>query len=125
MDKHTENFIRFIKRGDGDYRENAIQFMMKYTGSPRESYTGETLFRIVKDFFMDYIKSGDALKLLWHYFEHRRIILLGINCIKSTENFEKDLIDFDIDSMLSALAMTRIKDENGNYINGFTERKRQ
>lgn len=120
MEKLTEDFIRHIKKADDNPREAAIQFMMNYTGSPRESYDVGSLYRIVKDFFLDYLKTGNASECMWYFFESRKIKLyLSPNC--SECNRELQTLDLDIECMLGALSMVRVVKGN-KTVNGFTKR---
>lgn len=120
MEKLTEDFIRAIKKSEDNPREAAIQFMMNYTGSPRESYGVGSLYRIVKDFFLDYLKTGNAWECMWYFFESRRTELyLSPNC--SECNRELQTLDLDIECMLGALSMVRVV-KGSKTVNGFTKR---
>lgn len=121
MEKLTEDFIRHIKKADDNPREAAIQFMMNYTGSPRESYDVGSLYRIVKDFFLDYLKTGDACEAMQTFFRIR-----GYQLNQMTDDFgwttQLKMLDCDIGCMLSAMAMTRVM-KDGKLVNGFTKRR--
>lgn len=120
MEKLTEDFIRAIKKADDNPRETAINFMMNYTGSPRESYSIDSLYRIVKDFFLDYLKTGNAWECMWYFFESRKTELyLSPNCCKC--NRELQTLDLDIECMLGALSMVRVV-KDGKITNGFTRK---
>lgn len=120
MEKLKEDFIRHIKKADDNPRETAIQFIMNYTGSPRESYGIDSLYRIVKDFFLDYLKTGNAWECMWYFFESRKIKLyLSPNC--SEYNRELQTLALDIECMLGALSMVRVVKGN-KTVNGFTKR---
>lgn len=126
MDRNTEDFIRAIKHSSGEYKEGAIQFMMKYTASPRESYTTGNLFSVVKDFFLDYIKTGDAAEAMYYFFEHkRRAIATMVMYHPDYKNWnawavESYCAELDTECMLSALALTTVM-KDGKYVNGFTD----
>ena len=116
MEKMTEDFIYALKRDKDspNLKEAAIKFMMDYTDSPRESYRIGNLYNITKQFFLDYIKTGDAWELMYHFFDHKKIVRNCRDFISETYYPNDDLI-----AMLTALSMVRVK-KDGEYINGFT-----
>ena len=123
MEKLTEDFIRHIKKAQLDHKEAAIQFMMDYTGSPRESYKLGELYDIVKSFFLDYLKTGNACEAMQTFFRIR-----GYQMSRMTDSLnwtiEMEMLDRDIECMLSAMAMARVM-KDGKLVNGFTKRGEQ
>lgn len=117
MERTTENFIRAIKRGKNGAKQAAIDFMSDYSGSPKEEYTDYTLLPIVKNFFLDYIKTGDSWELMFHFFDHKRITQ---NCKAFSD--EWNYPQNDLMAMLSALQMVRVM-KDGKLTNGFTEKE--
>lgn len=116
MEKLTEDFICAIKRGKISAKQSAIDFMSDYTGSPKEEYTDYVLLPIVQNFFLDYIKTGNAWELMFHFFDHKKITR---HCKAFAD--EWDYPQNDLMAMLSALQMVRVM-KDGIFINGFTER---
>ena len=119
MEKLTEDFIRHIKKAQLNHKEAAIQFMMDYTGSPRESYKLGELYDIVKSFFLDYLKTGDACEAMQTFFRVRgyRLNLMTDNSGWTTQ---LKMLDCDIECMLSAMVMARVM-KDGKLVNGFTQ----
>lgn len=117
MERTTENFIRAIKRGKNGAKQAAIDFMSDYSGSPKEEYTDYVLLPIVKNFFLDYIKTGDAWELMFHFFDHKTITR---NCEAFSD--EWNYPQNDLMAMLSALQMVRVM-KDGKLTNGFTEKE--
>lgn len=121
MEKLTEDFIRAIKKTQLNHKEAAIQFMMDYTGSPRESYKLGELYDIVKSFFLDYLKTGNACEAMQTFFRIR-----GYQMSRMTDslNWTIEMLDRDIECMLSAMVMARVI-KDGKLVNGFTKRGEQ
>lgn len=116
MEKTTIEFIKTLKTNDTKktLKEKAISYMSQLTGTPESDYDDETLYGIVKDKFLDYIKTSDEPeKDLYNYFEAKRtrVILL-----KTSDN----PMASDLHAMLSALHMTQVRNKN-TFINGFNE----
>jgi hypothetical protein len=119
MEKLTEDFIRHIKKAQLNHKEAAIQFMMDYTGSPRESYKLGELYDIVKSFFLDYLKTGDACEAMQTFFRVRGY-QLNLMTDNSGWTTQLKMLDCDIECMLSAMVMARVM-KDGKLVNGFTQ----
>ena len=123
MEKLTEDFIRAIKKTQLNHKEAAIQFMMDYTGSPRESYKLGELYDIVKSFFLDYLKTGNACEAMQTFFRIRRYQMSRMTDSLNW-TIEMEMLDRDIECMLSAMVMARVM-KDGKPVNGFTKRGEQ
>lgn len=115
MEKKTVEMIRFIKHHAGDYptlRDAAIAYMMQYSGCDRSVYTKDRIEGIVFEIFCDFIDACDKpsvqLRQMMDSFRIQSYI--------PEENFNTVF-----DYMLSAMMLCRVKDGNGNYVNGFKE----
>ena len=94
-------------------RENAIKYLVEWSGSNKESYTEENLFSIILRYFLDYLDSANkpsvCVREFWEIKQkHNNYKLI----------MKKDDGMTDIDFMLSALQLVRVKDGN-KYVNGF------
>ena len=118
----TLGIIYAIKIGENDSKENIIDFLSKYTGTPKDYYTDKKVRALVRDSFIDYLKSSDNPDYdVWQYFEHKRqqenfMMIYPEQYQKSVAN--NDLMDVDTEAIIVALQLTTVF-ENGKYINGF------
>lgn len=124
MDDLTLGIINAVKRGEKSAKESIIDFLSKYTGTPKEYYSDGELIRIIRNAFVDYLKTADNPAFeVWQYFDTKR----------QKENFkdvfpeqhkkyaERDnCMDIDTEAILSAFRLTRVQ-EDGKYVNGFRE----
>ena len=100
MDDLTLGIIYAIKH-NGNSKESIVDFLSEYTGTPKEYYSDGQIKRIMRDRFVDYLKTADDPAYnVWEYFDAKRM----------AENFadvypNKDIvsIDIDTDSIISAL----------------------
>lgn len=103
MSDLTLGLIYEIKQSS-EWRDAVIRFMMKYSGSPRSSYTDLVIYRIMKTAFLDYLNTAD------------KPAITVDDYLMSTERFPMLSADYH---MAVALINTRVRDDFGNYINGF------
>ena len=105
MENMTLKLIYALKSGKykrGTLEKNAIAFMSEYTDTPEEYYTDSMLKSIARQAFIDYLRTADNPAFdVWQYFD--------------AKNFR----DNDTYGILSALQLTRVKNDNGEYVNGF------
>lgn len=128
MDDLTLGIIDAVKRGKKSGKESIIDFLSKYTGTPKEYYSDGELIRIIRNAFVDYLKTADNPAFeVWQYFDAKR----------QKENFkdvfpeqhkkyaERDnCMDIDTEAILSAFRLTRVQ-KDGRYVNGFRDWKEQ
>ena len=126
MDNLTLGIIYSIKHSEKTAKESIVNFLSEYTGTPQEYYSNGELVRIIRNAFVDYLKTADNPAFdVWQYFDEKR----------RKENFRDIYPDqykqyaennkeFDIDTegIISAFRHAHVK-ENGNYVNGFRDWK--
>lgn len=124
MDDLTLGLIYAVKHNGKSAKESIIDFLSKYTGTPREYYSDSELIRIIRNAFVDYLKTADNPAFeVWQYFDAKR----------QKENFkdvfpeqhkkysERDnCMDIDTEAILSAFRLARVQ-KDGKYVNGFRE----
>lgn len=124
MDDLTLGIIDAVKRGKKSGKESIIDFLSEYTGTPKEYYSDGELIRIIRNAFVDYLKTADNPAFeVWQYFDAKR----------QKENFkdvfpeqhkkyaERDnCMDVDTEAILSAFRLTCVQ-KDGKYVNGFRE----
>lgn len=124
MDNLTLGIIDAVKRGKKSGKESIIDFLSEYTGTPKEHYSDGELIRIIRNAFVDYLKTADNPAFdVWQYFDAKR----------QKENFkdvfpeqhkkyaERDnCMDIDTEAILSAFRLARVQ-KDGKYVNGFRE----
>lgn len=122
MEDLTLGIIYAVKQSDKSARESIVDFLSEYTGTPKQYYSNNELVRIIRDSFVDYLKTADKPAFdVWQYFDAKR----------QQENFkdvfpeqqkkyaERDgKMDIDTEAIISALRLSRVQ-ENGKYVNGF------
>lgn len=126
MNDLTLGIIYAVKQSDKPTRESIIDFLAEYTGTPKEYYSDNELVQIIRDSFVDYLKTADKPAFdVWQYFDAKR----------QQENF-KDVfpdqykkyaecdgkMDIDTEAIISAFRLSHVQ-ENGKYVNGFREWK--
>ena len=107
MEKHTMDIIRFIKNVDRPCFYLLREYLASENGSNEDAYTESELNTILKNAYVDYISTCD-----------------------NPSNEIRRLLDYINSSGCHSLAwyivmsldMVRVRDDNGNYINGFDER---
>ena len=124
MDDLTLGIIDAVKRGKKSGKESIIDFLSEYTGTPKEHYSDSKLIQIIRNAFIDYLKTADNPAFeVWQYFDAKR----------QQENFkdvfpaqhkkyaERDnCMDIDTEAILSAFRLTCVQ-KDGKYVNGFRE----
>lgn len=124
MDDLTLGIIDAVKRGEKSGKESIIDFLSEYTGTPKEYYSDNELIRIIRNAFVDYLKTADNPAFdVWQYFDAKR----------QKENFkdvfpeqhkkyaERDnCMDIDTEAILSAFRLALVQ-KDGKYVNGFRE----
>lgn len=124
MDDLTLGLIYAVKHSGKSAKESIIDFLSEYTGTPKEYYSDGELIRIIRNAFVDYLKTADNPAFdVWQYFDAKR----------QKENFkdvfpeqhkkyaERDnCIDIDTEAILSVFRLARVQ-KDGKYVNGFRE----
>ena len=110
MNDKTLGIIYAIKKSNKSWDKAVAKFMSKYSGSPEDEYADHHLNAILKDAFADYMATCDS-----PYYETR--ILLDM--MDSTGFYSLGHY------LATTLMLTRVKDDYGNYINGFREMKKE
>ena len=124
MDDLTLGIIDAVKRGKKSGKESIIDFLSEYTGTPKEHYSDSKLIQIIRNAFIDYLKTADNPAFeVWQYFDAKR----------QQENFkdvfpeqhkkyaERDnCMDIDTEAIISAFRLTCVQ-KDGKYVNGFKE----
>ncbi len=128
MDDLTLGIIDAVKRGKKSGKESIIDFLSEYTGTPKEHYSDSKLIQIIRNAFIDYLKTADNPAFdVWQYFDAKR----------QQENFkdvfpaqhkkyvERDnCMDIDTEAILSAFRLACVQ-KDGKYVNGFRDWKEQ
>lgn len=85
-------------------REALINYMMRYSGGDSEIYTDSAICRIAKYIFSDYCHTST-------------------NCSVEVYNLltRMEAGQDMVDAILNTLACVRVRDSQGNYIDGFRE----
>lgn len=126
MDDLTLGIIYAVKHGNKSGKESIIDFLSEYTATPKQHYSDRELVRIIRDTFVDYLKTADNPAFdVWQYFDAKR----------QQENFkdvfpeqhkkyaERDnCMDIDTEAIISAFRLACVQ-ENGKYVNGFKDWK--
>lgn len=124
MDNLTLGIIDAVKRGKKSGKESIIDFLSEYTGTPKEHYSDGELIRIIRNAFVDYLKTADNPAFdVWQYFDAKR----------QKENFKDvfpeqhekyskrdNCMDIDTEAIISAFRLTCVQ-KDGKYVNGFRE----
>ena len=77
MNDLTLGLIYAVKHSEKSARESIIDFLSEYTGTPKEYYSDNELVRIIRDSFVDYLKTADKPAFdVWQYFDAKRQQLL-------------------------------------------------
>lgn len=68
MDDLTLGIIDAVKRGKKSGKESIIDFLSEYTGTPKEHYSDSKLIQIIRNAFIDYLKTaaeyGSGMRIL-------------------------------------------------------------
>lgn len=105
MDKMSCGIIYAIKLNpEGDIYKSIATFMSKYTSTPIEYYTNKLLETILSNAIADLLNNLKYPSSFW--FNYWR-----------WKQWPWEMNDFE--AICAALNEVAVKDENGNYINGF------
>lgn len=124
MDNLTLGIIYAVKHSGKTAKESIVDFLSEYTATPKEHYSDNELVRIIRDAFIDYLKTADNPAFdVWQYFDAKRQQenFKDVFPVQQKKYAERDnLFDIDTEGIISALRLSHVK-ENGNYINGFRD----
>lgn len=124
MDNLTLDIIYAIKHNGKTAKESIVDFLSEYTATPKEHYSDNELVRIIRDAFIDYLKTADNPAFdVWQYFDAKRQQenFKDVFPVQQKKYAERDnLFDIDTEGIISALRLSHVK-ENGNYVNGFRD----
>lgn len=126
MNDLTLGLIYAVKHSGKSAKESIIDFLSEYTGTSKQYYSDSELIRIIRDSFVDYLKTADNPAFeVWQYFDAKR----------QKENFkdvfpeqhkkyaERDnCMDIDTEAILSAFRLAGVQ-KDGKYVNGFRDWK--
>ena len=59
MDNLTLGIIYAVKHSGKTAKESIVDFLSEYTATPKEHYSDGELVRIIRDAFVDYLKTAD------------------------------------------------------------------
>ena len=105
MDRMSCGVIYAIKLNpEGDRYKSIATFMSKYTDTPIEYYTNKLLETALSYAVADLLDNLKYPSSFWFKYWQWKQYPWNMN---------------DFDAICAALAETAVKDENGNYINGF------
>ena len=73
MNDLTLGLIYAVKHSEKSAKESIIGFLSEYTGTPKQYYSDNELVRIIRDSFVDYLKTADNPAFdVWQYFDAKR-----------------------------------------------------
>lgn len=73
MNDLTLGLIYAVKHSEKSAKESIIDFLSEYTGTPKQYYSDNELVRIIRDSFVDYLKTADNPAFeVWQYFDAKR-----------------------------------------------------
>ena len=73
MDNLTLGIIYAVKHSGKTAKESIVDFLSEYTATPKEHYSDGELVRIIRDAFVDYLKTADNPAFdVWQYFDAKR-----------------------------------------------------
>ena len=105
MDKMNCGVIYAVKLNPkGDHYQSIAAFMSKYTDTPIDHYNKSIITTRLVCALADLIENMEHPCGIWFEFWHYR-----------QDPWSMD----DFNAMCASLATVAVKDENGNYINGF------
>ena len=125
MNDMTLGIIYALKQPEGqNAMQSVIQFMSNYTGTEKKYYSGVKITQIIRDAFIDYLKTADNPAFdVWQYFDAKRQQenFRSVFPAQAKQYAERDgSFDDDTEGIISALRLSRVR-ENGKYVNGFRE----
>ena len=106
MSDQTLEIIYAIKQFGRAPLASVAEYMSEYTGSPENEYNEFVLYSILKNAYADYLSTCDNPAA---EFEH----LMNL--------FETGHFHSTAYILAIALGLTRVRDNDGQYINGFRE----
>ena len=116
MDNSTIKTIYALKNGDKSFDEVVIDYWSEYTGTPAKYYGKQALMDIAVMLIRDYIATADDPSyVLMELFNYMRFDY------KHLWKSDKEFDDRVRDAIWTTLVITRVKDGNGNFVNGFRE----
>ena len=114
MGSDTIEFIYALKKPQTDtarsLRQLAIDYFSEKYFCDKSVYTESVLFDMIFTYLLDYIDTCDKPSSILRDISYRRT--LNSYVVTSAET--------EVDWMLSALYLTRVRDNQGRYVNGFT-----
>lgn len=133
MNELTIKLIYDIKRPKDEWKNNennhtlidfAICSLMDWSGCEKEVYTTSKLHQIVRQCFTDYLTtSNHILSTMNDYYENiDKYTVFGELFYPQTSKKSYTILEyfqFETKAMLEALQLTQVKNDKGEYINGF------
>lgn len=124
MENLTLGIIYALKNSGKSSKESIIDFLSEYSGTPKEYYSDGQIIRIIRDSFIDYLRTSDNPAFdVWQYFDakQQRENFKDVFPEQYKKYYENDgTMDIDTESIISALRLTHVR-ENNKYINGFRD----
>lgn len=129
MEDMTLGIIYTFKNfGTNKAKSVLINFMSEYTNTPKEHYSQQNLIMIIRNAFVDYIRSCDNPGYeIYSYFDVKRqkenLKIYNYKLYKECQESE-DIFDDDTQALIVTLCNTKVKEldketKNYRYINGF------
>lgn len=129
MEDMTLGIIYTFKNfGTNNAKEILIDFMSKYTMTPKEYYSKLELIRIIRSAFVDYIRFCDNPGYeIYSYFDAKKqkedLKIYNYKLYKEYQESE-DIFDDDTQALIATLCNTQVKEfdketKKYKYINGF------
>lgn len=119
----TIAFIYSLKQNPNkkeSLEEIAIDFISKITGSDKNVYKDPKILNdVLRKFFEEFLDAGYLISKLKEYSEIKRYIL----SLEKYNNVKNIVYEIDNHSILSTMELCQVRDNKGNYINGFKELK--
>ena len=129
MNELTMGIIYSIKKFDRDCprKQAIINFLSRKTNSEKECYTDEQLKMILRQAFIDYLKTADKPYIdVMNFFECKRsretFRQVFPEKAKMYDDEDNEIKDEDSKAIIVAFDMATVW-ENGKYINGFSKLK--
>ena len=133
MNELTIKLIYDIKRPKDEWKNNennhtlidfAICSLMDWSGCEREVYTPSKIYEIVRTSFADYLTTANhIMSIMNDYYESLdRYTTFSQLFYPNTSKEFYPIIEyhqFETLAMLEALQLTQVKNDKGEYINGF------
>lgn len=126
MDNLTLGIIYAVKNSEKSAKESIIDFLPGYTKTPKEYYSDRKFAWIIRNAFIDYLKTADNPAFdVWQYFNTKRQLedfreVFPAQQRKCAER--NNLLDSDTEGIISAFRLSQVRDGDA-YVNGFREWK--